>query len=129
MVNCTPHLYSLPRSKKLLTAYDYRQVFEHQQNFRFANKYFTILAKSNGLEHARIGIVVSKKALKRAHDRNLVKRLVRESFRLQNHTLPSIDIVFLAKTQATTITTHEFFNQLENCYGLMQRYFANRITK
>lgn len=43
---------------------------------------------------ARIGVVVGRKNLPRAVDRNTVKRIVREAFRQQRVTLPSRDMVF-----------------------------------
>ena len=42
---------------------------------------------------ARLGLVVGKKLLKRAVDRNLVKRIVREQFRLRRAALPAVDLV------------------------------------
>ena len=42
---------------------------------------------------ARLGLVVGKKQLKRAVDRNRVKRIVRENFRLQRANLPAFDLV------------------------------------
>jgi len=42
---------------------------------------------------ARLGLVVGKKLLKRAVDRNRVKRIVREQFRLRRATLPNLDLI------------------------------------
>ncbi|MBS1189872.1 MAG: ribonuclease protein component [Rhodocyclaceae bacterium] len=42
---------------------------------------------------ARLGLVVGKKLLKRAVHRNLLKRLVREQFRLVRSGLPACDLV------------------------------------
>ena len=42
---------------------------------------------------ARLGLVVPKRGTPRAHQRNRVKRLVRESFRHEAATLPCADMV------------------------------------
>ena len=42
---------------------------------------------------ARLGLVVGKKQLKRAVDRNRLKRIVREQFRLRRAALPAYDLV------------------------------------
>ena len=42
---------------------------------------------------ARLGLVVSKRLLRRAIDRNLIRRLARENFRLLRSELPPRDFV------------------------------------
>lgn len=42
---------------------------------------------------ARLGVIVAKRLIKTAVGRNLVKRVARESFRLQRPSLPSCDII------------------------------------
>jgi len=49
--------------------------------------------RPEGNTEARLGLVVSKKQLKRAVDRNRVKRVVREQFRLRLAGLPALDLV------------------------------------
>ena len=49
--------------------------------------------RPEGNTEARLGGVVAKKLLKRAVDRNRVKRVVREQFRLRRAALPGIDLV------------------------------------
>jgi len=56
---------------------------------RFGNKSLTVLARQNDLGHPRLGLAISKKSAKRAVDRNRIKRVFRESFRLHQHTLPN----------------------------------------
>ena len=50
-----------------------------------------VLAKPAG--PARLGIIASKKALRRAVDRNCAKRLVRETFRAMQFELSGVDLV------------------------------------
>ncbi len=83
------------RELRLLTPIQFKNVFE--QPFRASTPEITILARKNNLEHPRLGLTVAKKHLKRAHERNRIKRLVRESFRLSQHRLPAYDFVFVAK--------------------------------
>ncbi|MBK6355881.1 MAG: ribonuclease P protein component [Betaproteobacteria bacterium] len=49
--------------------------------------------RPEGNNEARLGLVVAKKLLKRAVDRNKVKRVVREQFRLRLAGLPAVDLV------------------------------------
>lgn len=52
-----------------------------------------MMATANGMQTARIGLIVGKRALRRAVDRNRVKRVIRETFRLNRQELPKADIV------------------------------------
>lgn len=54
---------------------------------------------------SRLGLVVGKKQLKRAVDRNRVKRVLREVFRRQRSRLPCCDLVvrLMSKPQAAAL--------------------------
>lgn len=52
-----------------------------------------VYARPNGLVHARIGIIASKRVAPRAVDRNRAKRLVREVFRAMRYRLTGTDVV------------------------------------
>lgn len=56
---------------------------------------FIFLYCNNNLGYARLGLAISKKNISKAHDRNRIKRLLRETFRTKQ--LPAMDIVVLAK--------------------------------
>ena len=54
-----------------------------------------ILIKYNDLPHARLGLIVPKRWVRMAHDRNRYKRILREQFRLSVHRLPPADILIM----------------------------------
>lgn len=55
------------------------------------------------MPYARLGMAISKKIIKKAVDRNRIKRFLRESFRLNQQNLDCFDIVVLAKRDATKL--------------------------
>jgi ribonuclease P protein component len=62
------------------------------------NRHITILARQNGLNHPRLGLAIAKRQLKRAVDRNLIKRLARESFRLNQQVIGHFDVVVMVRS-------------------------------
>ena len=83
--------FRLPKQAKLLKTDDFSSVFNLRK--RIANTYFVIRFKPNNLNRPRLGLVVGKKTAKLAVHRNYMKRVLREFFRLNQHQLPSLDLV------------------------------------
>lgn len=61
---------------------------------------FTCISLVNTEGLPRLGLVVTRKNVRRAVDRNRLRRVVRESFRLHCATLPSRDIVVMLRSGA-----------------------------
>jgi ribonuclease P protein component len=80
--------------QRLHTTKDFGRVFADPA--RSSDRYFTILGRPNARNVARLGLTISRRAAKRAVDRNRLKRLAREAFRMQQ-SLPAWDFVVLAK--------------------------------
>lgn len=57
----------------------------------------TLRARRNGGDVPRLGLIISKKSIKRAVDRNRVKRMTRESFRLCQSRLSGLDVVIMSR--------------------------------
>ena len=77
---------------------EYKKVFANP--VKSTDKFFTLLAIENDYNHPRLGLAIAKKNIRKAVTRNVIKRVVRENFRLQQHLLINIDIVVLARRDA-----------------------------
>jgi ribonuclease P protein component len=52
-----------------------------------------VIARANELGAPRLGLAVAVRAAGGAVARNRLRRLIRESFRLHQHTIPALDLV------------------------------------
>ena len=86
-------MYCFDKTRRLLIKSDYDNVFQGAK--KLVTSEFIILYRENTIGHARLGLALSKKTIAKAHDRNRVKRMLRETFRTRS--LPAIDIVILAR--------------------------------
>lgn len=66
-----------------------------EQAKKIVTSEFIVLFRENNLGYARLGLALSKKVIAKAHERNRIRRLLRESFRKE--ALPAVDVVFLAR--------------------------------
>jgi ribonuclease P protein component len=83
--------------QRLHTPKEFGRVFADPS--RSSDRFFTILGRPNAQPIARLGLTISRRASKRAVDRNKLKRLARETFRMQP-SLPCWDFVVMAKPGA-----------------------------
>jgi len=60
-----------------------------------------------------LGLAIAKKIIKKAVHRNVIKRTVRESFRLQQEHLGNLDIVVLARKEALGASLENLRKSLE----------------
>jgi len=106
------------RNSRLLVAADYDLVFRRSR--RSADQYFTVLFRPNRLGYARVGLAIAKKRVRRAVDRNRVKRLIRESFRNARPGLDGLDIVVLARNNTARADNTTVFASLEHHWQTMR---------
>ncbi len=106
------------RDKKL-TKPGYDKVFSQGKSYRIPG--FVVLVCPNQSNSARIGIIVAKKNIKKASDRNRVKRVIREAFRLGQAELKGWDIVVLARYNAGEQKSLNTRQQLEKVWKKLAR--------
>ncbi|MCX9155631.1 ribonuclease P protein component [Niveibacterium sp. 24ML] len=83
--------FDLIPAYRLHTGDEFSAVFSFRRVVR--GKVFNLHYRPNALPSARIGFVVAKKLARQAVQRNLIKRIAREAFRLRRATLPCCDLV------------------------------------
>ena len=83
--------FRLPKQAKLVKTDDFSSVFNLRK--RIANKHLVIRSCPNAYKGARLGLIVAKKTAKLAVQRNYMRRVLRELFRLNQHQLPAVDLV------------------------------------
>lgn len=108
---------------KLLNSNDYQFVFDNAK--RFGNHAFTVLARKNNLDYPRLGLAISKKCAKRAVDRNQIKRIFRESFRLNKANLPAVDIIAMCKPSAVKLDNKAMRHQIDMQWQFINKKFAD----
>ena len=95
-----------PKSCRLLDSKAFEHVF-NKPDFRVSNKYFLILGCWTENKNARLGVIVAKKNIARATQRNRIKRLIREAFRTRKSTLLVADLVVLARKELQFLENRE----------------------
>lgn len=87
--------FSFPKSARLLRPAEFKNVFNDP--VRFSRHGVIVLARKTESGAARVGLAIAKKHVKRAHERNRIKRLARETFRLHPVRNCGMDCVVLVR--------------------------------
>ena len=95
---------------RLKNASQFTRVFD--QATKSSSEFFTILSRENTTGQPRLGVIVAKRHAKRAVDRNIIKRIIRESFRLAKTSLPTNDFIVILKRPINTSNQPKFKHKL-----------------
>lgn len=117
-----PEGFGLTKRARLLKSAEFAQVLnaKHGVVWRHQDPLFRILSMPS--DHPRLGLAIAKRLISRAVDRNRVKRLVRESFRLHQPRLPSRDYVVFARQDLRQYPSKQIRHSLDE---LMQAIMSH----
>ncbi|HEV2228023.1 MAG TPA: ribonuclease P protein component [Steroidobacteraceae bacterium] len=79
---------------------------------RFGDGFFTVIATANEFGAPRLGLAVAVRAAGGAVARNRLRRIIRESFRLHQRTLPALDLVVSVRPKAREVPARALHESL-----------------
>lgn len=118
--------YGFPSRYKLLKTDEYSSVFSFRR--RFFRGGLIVHYMPNGLGYPRLGIVVGKKVIRCAVDRNYVKRVVREWFRLHREAIGEVDLVVQFNDSFGKRDYHRMAINLDAVLRRLQRRSGHVVT-
>ena len=111
---------AFPRCVRLLKAAEFKRVFDNTE-LRSSSPHLLVLATANEQDQARLGFVLAKKQIKRAVDRNRVKRVIRESFRHHQTKMASLDFVILARSGLAELDNQQIREMIDGLWFRLKR--------
>jgi len=94
--SATRRRFAYPASSRILKKHEFELVQSKAK--RIQSRHFLILASKADKAESRLGLIITKKVDKRSVKRNLLRRRIREVFRLNRHKLTKqCDLVIIAR--------------------------------
>ena len=118
---------SLTRQSTIRGSKDFSFVFAKAK--KVYGQHLTVLFRPNDIGHPRLGLAVSKKHTRTAITRNLVRRIVKESFRLHAEELGSVDIVVLSKRGIAEVDRTTLRNSIDQQWQVLIKKCASSSSK
>ena len=112
--------FNFNKTRRLLKKSDYDYVFEKAK--KLVTPEFIIFYRANNLGQARLGLALSKKSISKAHDRNRIKRLLRETFRTRR--LAAFDVIFLARQGVANLRIKTLIAELGIIWDKLTAFYA-----
>ena len=106
------------RSNKINSISDFNKILREKSN-ALSTKFFSLHFAQSQVENSRLGIIIGKKSLKRAVDRNILKRNIREIFRKNFKENLSTVLVLVLFENFSMQNKAEFISCLKNSLNFL----------
>ena len=116
------------RTRRLLNARDYSRVFECAEA-KASHKNLLLLARKNELQWHRLGLVIAKKNVRLAVQRNRIKRVAREFFRRLPDDGTPMDIVLLARRGIDQLDNAELSSILQQQWQRLDHHMSKQESR
>ncbi|MGP9704671.1 ribonuclease P protein component [Psychrobacter sp. AOP31-E1-50] len=108
------------KEQRLLTPADFRVVFDAPER-KLHQSHLVAFVRSNTRNKPRVGMAITKRKVPTAVARNLIKRQIREQFRLKNIKMEDKDIVFIVKKSIEGLNKKELKNEINNIFKKIEK--------
>ena len=113
------------REQRLLNASDFQRVFDNTKH-KASSRELLILGAANDLGHSRIGFIIAKKNIRTAVQRNRIKRIIRNFFRLHCSELETADLVIMARRGLEQRTNSEIVRMFSDLWLKLIKQSSSR---
>ena len=117
-----PATKAFPKRYRLTKTDEFSSVFGFRKALR--SPHFLLhyrLRAADEVIGARLGLVVAKRLLRRSVDRNLIRRMARENFRVVRTQLPSLDLILRLATKPVPLDRRSLAEEIR---GLLSRMIS-----
>ena len=118
-VSATP-TYRFTKEQRLLTPAAFREVFDAPER-KLHQSHLMAFVRTNTHDKPRVGMAITKRKVPTAVARNLIKRQIREQFRVKAISLENKDIVFIVKSSIKDLTNKELKNEINNIFKKIEK--------
>lgn len=108
------------KAQRLLTPAAFREVFDAPER-KLHQSHLMAFVRTNTHEQPRVGMAITKRKVPTAVARNLIKRQVREQFRVRASNLENKDIVFIVKQSIKGLSSKELINEINNIFKKIEK--------
>jgi len=106
--------YHFSRKERLARKQDFQSILKSSNKITY--KYLLVLYRSNQCCFARLGMILPKRIVQKAVDRNMIKRVMRESFRHHKQVLQNLDIMIVLRSKLHVTYQKTLRQDLENIW-------------
>lgn len=104
------------KEQRLLTPAAFKDVFDAPER-KLHQSHLMAFIRNNSCNQPRVGMAITKRKVPTAVIRNLIKRQIRENFRIQASNLENKDIVFIVKKSVKELTNKDLKNEINNIFN------------
>ena len=108
------------KEQRLLTPAAFREVFDAPER-KLHQSHLMAFVRTNTHEQPRVGMAITKRKVPTAVSRNLIKRQIREQFRVKASILENKDIVFIVKNSIKGLSKIELKNEINNIFKKIEK--------
>ena len=121
-----PKKLTLPARKRLRRKSDFDATYAKGR--RFGNGFFGVTAAPNEVGVPRVGLAVAVRIAGGGVQRNRIRRIIRESFRLHQHELPAVDLIVSVRDRARGASGAELRESLSALWKSVTGKFGASAT-